>query len=79
MAIKAAKPTDETPFQKFFNMKRVADVTGIHPDKIYNNFKGSYASIDDDNRAQIAKVMIPQVKQLFEFLGYKVDFKKEKQ
>jgi hypothetical protein len=73
------KPEEQTEskFYKFFNFKKVADAAGIQPDKLYNNFKGFYASMQTDDKDSVAKVLIPQVKALFKYLGYNVAIQKD--
>jgi hypothetical protein len=63
------------PFYKFFNLKKVSDLTQIQPDKIYNNMRGDYNSLSAADTSSIAKILIPNVKKFFERLGYEVTFK----
>jgi hypothetical protein len=62
-------------FYKFFNLKKVSDLTRIQPDKIYNNMRGDYNSLSSSDTSSIAKILIPNVKKFFERLGYEVTFK----
>jgi hypothetical protein len=63
-------------FFKFFNLKKVSDITGIQPDKIYNNMREDYDSLTPADCKQIAEVLKPNVVKLFQKLGYKVTFSK---
>lgn len=65
-------------YYKFINLKRISDKLKIHPDKLYNNFKSLYNSLDDKDCANIARLMIPQVTKFFDRLGYSVTFSKKK-
>lgn len=74
------KTTRETPesFHKFFNLKRIADTTGINLDKIYNNMNELYNSLSKEDRKRIADALAPNVVKLFSKLGYDVVIKKAK-
>lgn len=63
---------------KFINFKRVIDATGLNQDKVYNNLKGEYHSLTSEERDKIADVLIPNLKKVFETLGYVVRFEKLK-
>lgn len=63
---------DQDTSHKFFNLKKVIDLTKIQPDKIYNNMRGDYDSLTLQDRKNIAAVLIPNVKKFFEKLGYLV-------
>jgi hypothetical protein len=77
-SLKSADNKKAPEFAKFFNFKKLADVTKIHPDKIYNNFKGFYHSLDETDKTSIAKALKPRVEELFKFLGYSIKIEKEK-
>lgn len=66
-------------FYKFFNFKRVIDRTGIQQDKLYNNLKNEYHSLTDEDKKNIASVLMPPIKQLFKMLGYAVEFTRKKE
>jgi hypothetical protein len=68
----------ERTFHKFFNLKKIADVTQLHPDKIYNNMNGVYNSLSSDDKKAIADTLSPNVVKFFEVLGYDVAIKKGK-
>jgi hypothetical protein len=63
-------------YYKFINLKRISDKLKIHPDKLYNNFKSLYNSLDAKDCVNIARLMIPQVTRFFDRIGYDVTFKK---
>jgi hypothetical protein len=65
-------------FYKFFNFKRVIDQTGIQQDKLYNNLKNEYHSLTDEDKKNIANVLMPPIKQLIKMLGYAVEFNRKK-
>jgi hypothetical protein len=67
---------DEQKFNRFFNIKKLSDVTGINRDKIYNNLRGDYHSIKEEDRRKMVEVLKPNVVTMFEWLGYEVIFKK---
>lgn len=66
-----------TPYYKYFGLHKISMDLEIKKDKLYNNFKGRYNSLDGDAR-RVAEFMMPKVKQLFERLGYAVSFKRLK-
>jgi hypothetical protein len=70
---------NEEKFYRFFNIKRISDRTGINLDKLYNNLKDFYRSIQNSevDKKKIADVLKPQVKQMFAWLGYDVEFTKQ--
>jgi hypothetical protein len=59
---------------KFFNLQKIIKVTGIQPDKVYNNFKDKYNSLTIDEKKQIATCLMLPVKNVFERLGMVVSF-----
>jgi hypothetical protein len=61
---------------KFFNLQKIIKVTGIQPDKVYNNFKDKYNSLTDAEKKQIATCLMLPVKNVFERLGMSVSFSK---
>lgn len=65
------------PYFKFFNLKKISDELGIQPDKLYNNFRDTYNSLNED-KERIATLMIPQVTQFFDKLGFNVRFTKKR-
>lgn len=59
-------------YWKFFNLKKIADELGIHPDKLYNNFRGLYVSLTDADKRRVANLLKDKLTKLFEHLGYTV-------
>lgn len=64
------------PFYKFINVSRVAEVTNINSDKIYNNMKGFYDSMEPGEKQAIVETLVPNISKFFEKLGYTVSFKR---
>lgn len=64
-----------TPHYKFFALHKISMELEIKKDKLYNNFKGRYDSLDGDAK-RVAEFMMPKVKEFFERLGYAASFKK---
>lgn len=62
-------------FFKYFNLKRISDKLKIHPDKLYNNFKGLYNSLSKKECDNIAKLLTPQVESFFDRIGYTITIK----
>lgn len=69
--------SDPDAFYKFFNLKKVSESLEIQHDKVYNNFKGRYASFSDADKKNIALLMSPQVEKLFKHLGYSVSISRD--
>lgn len=61
---------------KFFNLQKIIEATQIQPDKVYNNFKGVYSSLTNEERKQIATALMMPVQKIFEGLGMVVSFSK---
>lgn len=76
--MKKTKTKKENDFFKFFNLKKISDCLVIHPDKMYNNFKGLYHSLSPNDCDNIAILLMPQVEKFFDRIGYTVSFKKNK-
>ncbi len=74
--IKTVEEPNGNLFYKFFNFKKIADEAKIQPDKLYNNFKGFYNSMQDGDKERVAGVLIPRVKELFKYLGYSITITK---
>ena len=64
------------PAYKYFNLKAVIDDVGIQADKVYNNFKGLYNSLNDSDRKRIATVLMGPTSEVFARLGIEVKFSK---
>jgi len=74
--VKGTEPKidDPTEIRKYFNLQKVIAVTGVQGDKIYNNMKGAYNSLTQDEKKRIATCMMVPVKVFFEKLGMAVSF-----
>lgn len=61
---------------KFINFKKIIDLTGINQDKLYNNLKGEYSSLTDEEIKKIVDVLFPKLVRVFKRFGYILDLKR---
>lgn len=73
-----AKKSEGLEFWSLFKFHKISEVTGIQRDKLYNNLKGYYDSLNSTDKKTIFDLLAPHVKKLFEYLGYSVEFTKMK-
>lgn len=73
----AATSSSQLP-HKFFNMKKVIDLSGINQDKVYNNLKGEYNSLSPEEKNKMASILTAPVKSFFKNLGYACEITKQK-
>lgn len=67
----------ELTYFKYFNVNQICLATGIRREKLYNNFKGRYDSLDQSDYDKIFKFLKPIVTLFFDRLGYTVGFTKK--
>lgn len=70
------KSEEDNRPHKYFNLQKVIEQTRLNSDKVYNNFKGLYSSLNDEERKQIATCLMGPTKAMFERLGMSVSFSK---
>lgn len=70
--VTTVKERIDPDFFKFFNFKKISDVTGIQPDKLYNVINQKYDSWRPQDKNKIAKALTPAVTEVFSDLGFDV-------
>ncbi len=68
--------TKKTKDLKIISLRKLSKVSKIEYFKIRNNLIGTYDSMDDNEKAQLANVLVDELNPLFEFLGFEMKVKR---
>lgn len=74
--IKGTQPIGPENPTRFLNIMKVAGLTKIDKDKIYNNLKGRYNTLTPAEKKQIATLLMMPLDSMFKRLGMQISFTK---
>jgi hypothetical protein len=70
-----------TPFIKFFNLRMITREAFYEDERkegrIYQNFNKQVATLTDEERQEIVKVLERPTKEMFKFLGFEIDIREK--